>query len=121
MTWQPIADVDEQVRDWMKAKGWEVTATDYHFDQEIYARVSARTDDRLTIIAKQLRAKRLSALSAGDIQDFVNALRECGLAPRTVRMTTGLSARHSLPQSGRRNSPTTSPPTPRSPGRQSGR
>jgi hypothetical protein len=29
--------VDEQVRGWMRAKHWEVTATDYHFDQEIYA------------------------------------------------------------------------------------
>lgn len=36
MTWKPT-DVDEQVRGWMKAKGWEVTATDYHFDQEIYS------------------------------------------------------------------------------------
>lgn len=37
MTWKPTGDVDEQVRGWMKAKGWEVTATDYHFDQEIYS------------------------------------------------------------------------------------
>jgi hypothetical protein len=37
MTWKPTADMDEKIRDWMKAKGWEVTATDYHFDQEIYA------------------------------------------------------------------------------------
>lgn len=52
-------------------------------------RDSARTDDRLTMIAKQLRAKKLAALTAGDIQDFVNALRECGLSPRTVRMAHG--------------------------------
>jgi hypothetical protein len=37
MTWKPTDYVDEQVRDWMKAKRWEVTATDYHFDQEIYS------------------------------------------------------------------------------------
>jgi integrase len=52
-------------------------------------RNSARTDDGLTIIAKQLRAKKLAALTAGDVQDFVNALRACGLAPRTVRMAHG--------------------------------
>ena len=37
MSWNPTGHVDEQVRSWMKARGWEVTATDYHFDQEIYA------------------------------------------------------------------------------------
>ena len=31
MNWKPRADVDEDVRNWMKAKGWEVTTTDYHF------------------------------------------------------------------------------------------
>jgi hypothetical protein len=42
MTWKPSADIDEKVRGWMKAKGWQVTSTDYHFDQEIY---SWRKDD----------------------------------------------------------------------------
>jgi hypothetical protein len=37
MTWKPTDDMDEQVRRWMKAKGWEVSATDYNFDQAIYA------------------------------------------------------------------------------------
>jgi hypothetical protein len=37
MTWKPTDHVDEQVRGWMTAKRWEVTATDCHFDQEIYA------------------------------------------------------------------------------------
>jgi hypothetical protein len=37
MTWKPTANMDEKIREWMKAKGWDVTATDYHFDQEIYA------------------------------------------------------------------------------------
>jgi hypothetical protein len=37
MFWKPSADVDKEVRGWMKSKGWEVTDTDYHFDQEIYA------------------------------------------------------------------------------------
>lgn len=37
MTWNPTPDIDEEIRWWMKAKGWEVTATDYHFDQEIYS------------------------------------------------------------------------------------
>jgi hypothetical protein len=37
MTWKSTDHVDEQVRGWMRAKGWEVTATDYHFDQEIYS------------------------------------------------------------------------------------
>ena len=29
--------MDEQVRGWMRAKRWEVTATDYNFEQEIYS------------------------------------------------------------------------------------
>jgi hypothetical protein len=37
MTWKPTRHVDEQVRGWMRAKRGEVTATDYHFDQEIYS------------------------------------------------------------------------------------
>ena len=37
MTWKPTDHVDEQVRGWMRARRWEVTATDYHFDQEIYS------------------------------------------------------------------------------------
>ena len=37
MTWKPTDHVDEQVRGWMRAKGWQVTATDHHFDQEIYS------------------------------------------------------------------------------------
>jgi hypothetical protein len=37
MTWKPTYHVDEQVRGWMRAKRSEVTATDYHFDQEIYS------------------------------------------------------------------------------------
>jgi hypothetical protein len=37
MTWKPSDYIDDEVRGWMKGKGWEVTATDYHFDQEIYS------------------------------------------------------------------------------------
>jgi hypothetical protein len=37
MTWRPSEDVDREVRGWMKAKGWEVTRTNYDFDREIYA------------------------------------------------------------------------------------
>ena len=37
MTWKPTDDIDEQVRSWMRARRWEVTATDYHFEQEIYS------------------------------------------------------------------------------------
>jgi hypothetical protein len=37
MTWKPNDHVDEQVRGWMRARRWEVTATDDHFEQEIYS------------------------------------------------------------------------------------
>lgn len=37
MQWEPSEDMDREIRRWMKAKGWEVNSTDYHFDQEIYA------------------------------------------------------------------------------------
>jgi integrase len=65
-------------------------------------RDSARANERLVMIAKQLRAKKLTALTAGDIQDHVNALRECGLAPRTVRMAHG-AIRASLTTAVRQN------------------
>ena len=52
-------------------------------------RDSARASDQLVTIAKQLRAKKLTALTAGDVQDLVNVLRERGLSPRTVRMAHG--------------------------------
>jgi hypothetical protein len=37
MTWRPSEDIDEKVRAWMKAKGWEVTSTEYDFERETYA------------------------------------------------------------------------------------
>jgi len=37
MSWKPKPDIDESVRQWMKAKGWEVTTTAYDFDREVYA------------------------------------------------------------------------------------
>jgi hypothetical protein len=30
MTWKPTVDIDQNVRRWMKAKGWEVTRTEPH-------------------------------------------------------------------------------------------
>lgn len=37
MTSKPSEDVDQSIRQWMKARGWEVTCTNYDFDREIYA------------------------------------------------------------------------------------
>jgi hypothetical protein len=37
MSWKPTDHVDEQVRGWMRGKGWEVTTTDYHYEQEVYS------------------------------------------------------------------------------------
>jgi hypothetical protein len=37
MTWDPSDDVDQSVREWMKARGWEVTRTNWDSDREIYA------------------------------------------------------------------------------------
>jgi hypothetical protein len=37
MTWKPSDHVDEEVRRWMQARGWEVTRTNYDFDREVYA------------------------------------------------------------------------------------
>ena len=37
MTWKPSEDVDQSVREWMKAKGWEVTRTNYDSDRKVYA------------------------------------------------------------------------------------
>jgi hypothetical protein len=35
--WKPATHIDEEVRGWMNAKGWEVTRTHYDFDREVYA------------------------------------------------------------------------------------
>lgn len=38
MTWKPSPHVDGEIRDWMKAKGWEVNRPPkYDFDREVYA------------------------------------------------------------------------------------
>jgi hypothetical protein len=37
MTWKPLEDIDREIHQWMKAKGWEVTRTNYDADREIYA------------------------------------------------------------------------------------
>jgi hypothetical protein len=37
MTWKPTDHVDEQVRGWMRARRWDVTATDYYSEQEVYS------------------------------------------------------------------------------------
>lgn len=37
MTWRPTAYIDEEIRRWMKAKGWEVNCRpEYDFDREVY-------------------------------------------------------------------------------------
>jgi len=35
--WKPTDDIEREIRGWMRAKGWEVTSTDYNFDREVYA------------------------------------------------------------------------------------
>src|SRR6476659_20298 len=37
MTWKPSDDVDREVRNWMKAKGWEVTRVNYDPERKVYA------------------------------------------------------------------------------------
>jgi hypothetical protein len=37
MMCKPSQDIDEEVRGWMKARGWEVTRTNYDLDREVYA------------------------------------------------------------------------------------
>jgi hypothetical protein len=37
MTWKPRSDIDAEVRQWMKVKGWEVSRTNYDGDREVYA------------------------------------------------------------------------------------
>ena len=37
MSWKPTEDRDEQIRDWMKGKGWDVSITNYDFTKEVYA------------------------------------------------------------------------------------
>ncbi len=49
----------------------------------------ARADERLVQAARRLRVRKLADLTTGDIQDFVNVLKACGLSPRTVRMAHG--------------------------------
>ena len=35
--WSPSQDVDEQIRAWMAARTWKVTAVNYDSDREVYA------------------------------------------------------------------------------------
>jgi hypothetical protein len=37
MMWEPTDAIDREVRAWMKAKGWEVTRTNYDSDRKVYA------------------------------------------------------------------------------------
>jgi hypothetical protein len=37
MTWMPTAYIDEMLRGWMKANGWEVNSTDYDFERKVYS------------------------------------------------------------------------------------
>jgi hypothetical protein len=37
MSWKPSEDADQEVRQWMKSKGWEVSGAEYDFEREIYA------------------------------------------------------------------------------------
>lgn len=37
MTWKPSDDVDQSVREWMKAKDWGVTRTNWDAGREVYA------------------------------------------------------------------------------------
>jgi len=37
MAWKSPADIDEEVRRWMKAKGWEVTGAEYDRMKRVYA------------------------------------------------------------------------------------
>ena len=37
MSWSPSAYTDDQVRGWMKAKGWEVTSTEYDSERMVYS------------------------------------------------------------------------------------
>lgn len=37
MSWSPSAYTDNQVRGWMKAKGWEVSSTEYDSERMVYS------------------------------------------------------------------------------------
>lgn len=37
MTWKPTADMDREIRRWMKAQGWEVNRTDYGARSRVFA------------------------------------------------------------------------------------
>jgi hypothetical protein len=56
MTWNLSAYLDDEVRGWMKEKGWEVTRTDYDFGSKLYSwRYSAPSGKSLTLrIAQQV-------------------------------------------------------------------
>jgi hypothetical protein len=36
MNWKPPPDTDEEVRLWMKSKGWDVTGTEYDHERQTY-------------------------------------------------------------------------------------
>ena len=56
MTWNLSAYIDDQIRMWMKERGWDVTRTDYDFGSRIYSwRHTAPSGKSLTLrIAQQV-------------------------------------------------------------------
>jgi hypothetical protein len=37
MNWKPTEYMDDEIRRWMKSKGWEVSRTHWNHEQQIYA------------------------------------------------------------------------------------
>jgi hypothetical protein len=57
MTWKRAPEIDQEIRRWMKAKGWEVTRTNYDPERkvessEVPQALSARAGGRPSSLAE---------------------------------------------------------------------
>jgi hypothetical protein len=73
MSWKPTDDRDEQIRDWMKRNGWDVSITNYDFSREVYAwRQERAGGNSPTLRITQSVLEDYPALALPEILDRLN-------------------------------------------------
>ena len=82
MNWKPSADIDENVRQWMRAKGWEVNCRpEYDSGREVYAwRHEVTSDNSPTLRVSRGVLERYPARAILELLDRLRvaaALQAC--------------------------------------------
>jgi hypothetical protein len=83
MTWNLSAYIDDQVRTWMKERGWEVSRTDYDFGSKVYSwRHSAPGGKSLTL---RITGQVLDEYPAFAVLYYLDILRVAAAMRRNPR------------------------------------